>query len=113
MTKYDKADKLRKDCNADSARVKKIVNEWDKAVNKASSMQEKQEIDQMYQGRVSSCEKKEDRSYEAYYRYVHSAFHKDDIDKAVRLTRNFTSLRFIKILQMLDQKRMKKGRQSS
>lgn len=113
MTKYEKAEKLRKDCNSDSSRMKKITSEWEKQANKASTMQERQEIDKMYQSRVNSLEKKEDRSYEAYYNYIHSAFHRDDIDKALKLSRNFVSIRFLRFLQMYDQKRMKKGRQMS
>lgn len=113
MTKYDKAEKLRKDCSSDTSRVKKIKNDWEKQLKKANSIQERKEIDQMYQGRLSSCEKKEERSYEAYYSYIHQAFHRDDINKALKLSRNFASMRFLRFLQMYDQRRMKKGRQMS
>lgn len=113
MTKYDKADKLRKDCNFDSARWKKIKNEWEKQSNKSITIKERQKIDKMYQSRANSCEKKAIQSYEYYYNYIHSAFHRDDINKAMKLTRNIMSRSFMLILQKLDQKRMKKGWQMS
>lgn len=113
MTKYDKADKLRKDCKADLGKITKITNDREKAIKKTDSIKERAEIDQMYRQRIASFEKKENRSYELYNSYIHSAFHRDDIEKALKLTRDFVSLRFLRLLQHFDQKRMKKGRQMS
>ncbi len=113
MTKYNKADKLRRDCKADLEKIKKIANDREKEIKKTNSIKERMEIDQMFRARSSSMEKKENRSYELYNNYIHQAFHRDDIEKALKLTRDFVSIRFLRLLQHFDQKRMKKGRQMS
>ncbi len=100
MTKYQKADLLRK----------KYIELWEDSILFMSEWEETN--DSRYKAFAKKAQEDADKAFNRYSAYIHWAFHEDDIKKARMKTKCFTAKKFLFCLSALDQRRIKKGRQS-
>ncbi len=101
MTKYQKADLLRK----------KYVAAFEEATYLMAEYEENSES-KLYKMLADTAQKEEDEAFKCYSSYIHCAFHQNDIKKAMLKTKRFATKEFLIYLTLLDQRRIKKGSHS-
>ena len=93
-TRVTRAETLRKKNLADMGRLDTIQKEWEKKVNSAKGKTEIKNIDKQYGAKFRLQEKREEKSYAAYYNHVQKNFTKEQQKAAWKNSGDFMSKKY-------------------
>lgn len=93
-TRITRAETLRKKNLVDMGRLDKIQKEWEKKVNSAKDKTEIKSINKQYDAKFRLQEKREEKSYAAYYNHVQKNFTKEQQKAAWKNSNDFMSKKY-------------------
>ena len=97
-TKLEKAEELRRENVKACSKLTCILGQWDKKLKKCSTHEERVRVDVEMTKKYSEAEKREHASYSAYYDYVNKNFTREQQIKAMQVSKDFMSKKYINAL---------------